>query len=170
MSARITWKELKEKFPLIYERERAKEGRPNSTASSSRGKRTASATLLREAKPGETGPWIVEIPGWVPPSINRYHHGHWAERSRVKKRAGRTVSEACFLAGVPRATTRRRLSIRLTLPRGRKAPDEDNIGKALRDGLTACGAIVDDAPEWIETGTYATETGELKTTLTLEDV
>lgn len=162
MSARITWKELREKFPEVYERERRRVGPDRGLGSS--------AIPLREARPGETGPWIVEIPGWCPPSINRYYHGHWAERARAKKRAAETVAAACLAAGPPLATTKRRLSIRLTLPKGRRAPDEDNIGKALRDGLTACGAIVDDAPEWCETGAYEIDRGPLKTTLTLEDV
>lgn len=162
MSARITWKELREKFPEVYERERRRVGPDRGLESS--------ATLLREARPGETGPWIVEIPGWCPPSINRYYHGHWAERARTKKRAAETVAAACLAAGPPLAATKRRLSIRLTLPKGRRAPDEDNIGKALRDGLTACGALVDDSPEWCETGAYEIDRGPLKTTLTLEDV
>ena len=165
MSARISWEELREKFPEIYAREMERRRVAGNAV-----ERGSSVIPLRETRPGETGPWIVEIPGWCPPSINRYYHGHWAERARTKKRAIETVALACRLADLPLAATRRRLSIRLTLPKGRRAPDEDNIGKGLRDGLTAYGAIVDDAPEWCETGAYEIDRGPLKTTMTLEDV
>ena len=162
MSARITWEELREKFPEIYERERNREAKPDPAR-----KRGSSVILLREAEPGEIGPWVVLIPGWQPPSLNRYLYRHWTETSKAKRDVIAVVGAACLAAGIPRATKRRRVSVSLT-KKGHR-PDHDNITKALYDGLKACGAILDDGPDWCETGRYEVGRGELKTTLTLED-
>lgn len=172
MAARISWAELREKFPEVYERERAREVRtatrslPTGPISTDYGRVTCA---LREAEPGESGPWVVEIPGWRPPSLNRYLSDHWMRRRTMKRKVAAIIAAACFLARVPRATTRRRVSIRLAVPSGRH-PDHDNITKALYDGLVAAGALVDDGPDWCETGLYQTERGELKTTIILEAI
>lgn len=129
-----------------------------------------SATDTDKPAAHSPGPWVVEIPGWVPPSLNTYLGQHWSVGAKVKKRVAHVVAVACLVAQVPKATTRRRLSVHLSLPRGRKAPDEDNIGKALRDALTACGAIHDDAPEWVESGPYTQSVGPLGTILRLEEI
>lgn len=129
-----------------------------------------SATGTGEPAAHSPGPWVVEIPGWVPPSWNPTLGRHWSVGAKVKKRVAHVVAVACLVAQVPKATTRRRLSIHLSLPRGRKAPDEDNIGKALRDALSACGAIRDDAPEWVESGPYTQSVGSLGTILRLEEI
>lgn len=166
MAARITWAELREKFPEVYERERAIRAPSTSPTSIDCGR---AACALREAEPGESGPWVVEIPGWRPPSLNRYLSDHWMRRRTMKRKVATIVAEACILAGVPRATTRRKVSIRLAVPSGRH-PDHDNITKALYDGLVAVGALVDDGPDWCETGRYETKRGKLKTTITLEAI
>lgn len=124
---------------------------------------------LRGAEPGETGPWEIELPGWRPPSLNRYVSQDWRVRRRLKMETTERVAEACVLRRIPRATRKRRVSIRLAVPSGRH-PDHDNLTKALYDGLTACGALVDDGPEWVETGRYDALRGPLKTVVILEDV
>ena len=135
-----------------------------------RAKRSGLLIPLRSADAHESGPWqfsLSELPG----NFNEFAGRHWSVKNRVKNRTRCAVGVACFADGVPRATGRRRVSIALELPAGRTAPDHDNLLKTLWDALTACGAIVDDSPEWIEGGGYTIEIGEkVLTVVTLEKV
>lgn len=129
------------------------------------------APMLRERRPDETGPWTVEIPGWCPPSLNRLLEMHPMARWRTKKHAEEVIAEACKRADIPRASERRRVSVAMTLPAGRRQQDEDNPLKVLRDGLKRCGALVDDKRKWCQTGDYPeAKIGPLMTTIVLEAV
>lgn len=127
--------------------------------------------LLRRREPNETGPWRIEIPGWCPPSLNRLLESHYMRRWRMKQQAHEVIANACLAADVPRADECRRVSILMTLPPGRRQQDEDNPAKVIRDGLVACGALVDDRRRWCVTGDYPeAEVGPLMTTIVLESM
>ncbi len=115
--------------------------------------------------------WRVEIPGWLPPSVNTLLTRHWAAAGKLKKRAYRVVSVACLVAQVPKAKGKRRVSIVATMgPRGRLR-DADGLWKVILDALKACGAIVDDGPRWVELGQIWVERAkERSTCITLEDI
>lgn len=132
-----------------------------------RAKAADAPTLLA---PGGLARWEVEIAGWVPPNLNRMLYKHWSRARNLKRGVAGVVAVECLRAGVARASGRRKLSIEVRTPPGRKHPDHDNILKALLDALRDCGAIVDDGPDHLEIGPYAPTTGRLATILTIEDL
>jgi len=115
--------------------------------------------------------WRVEVPGWVPTSLNELVGNH-AKAGRLKKRDARTIAAACVLAGVPRVgldaherahrkalaivgpqpgdpTPRRRhVRLEVRLAKGERALDEDNYFKSLMDGLKRAGMLFEDSRQW----------------------
>lgn len=115
--------------------------------------------------------WVIWMPGWIPVSLNRLLYRHWASASRAKRAAMAAVVAACVDCRVPAATGRRRVSIVVGLPDRRHRPDVDNLPKAVLDGLTACGALVDDSDDWCEQTAVRIAYGVDKgTTITLEEI
>jgi Holliday junction resolvase RusA-like endonuclease len=113
----------------------------------------------------------LEIPA-IPPSLNQLMRGTIKARIRIGK-AWRLVVAFAFArhAHIPAATGRRRVSLTVTLPGGQRAPDPDNIHKALADALTHCGAIRGDSYKWIEWGSVVFWRGPMpRTVVILEDV
>lgn len=116
-------------------------------------------------------PFVFRIPNWLPPSLNVLLRLHWAKRNDQAKAAYEMIYAYFVAAGIPKALgTRRRVSVRFTLPKGQRRSDPDNLLKVLLDGLKRCGAIVDDGPKWCELGPVCFDRGELATTITLEDI
>lgn len=114
--------------------------------------------------------WEVAIPGWRPASTNELLRSV-RERIAHKKRDRDHVSLFARVAGVPAATGKRRVSLRVTLPWGRRRWDVDALWKSLLDACTWSRLIVDDRPEWCELGPVEYRRGEaLETVIILEDV
>jgi Holliday junction resolvase RusA-like endonuclease len=109
------------------------------------------------------------IPNFLPARLNTLL-GHWGTRSKRKRADRDTIALAALLAGIPRATGPRRVSLVVTLGPRRRA-DPDCFFKSVCDALTACQLIVDDSSKWLELGPVRIERGKEKsTTIILEDV
>lgn len=114
---------------------------------------------------------LIEIPNWHPAPLNQLLGGHWARAARRKKTDRRMIEAYCYLAQVPRATGKRRLSLTIVLAPGQRACDPDAYHKALLDGLVHCGALRNDSHRWVELAPVQFERGKNKTTrIVLEDV
>lgn len=189
---RVTWDWLRDNHPEIYAREREKElaetpgaGPASSPRRPSARKARRSTTggvpggspiptpdgtdLARSLAPDAPG-WRVPIPLWQPPSLNEYLGGHFMRVAREKAAVAEVVGGYFLKSGVPAATGRRRVSIALRTPRPGRFPDHSNLLKALEDGLTACGAIIDDGDEYLKTGDYYPSRGPQLTIIILEDL
>jgi hypothetical protein len=130
-----------------------------------------SAVLLPDAPPGDTGPWEVTIPDWHPLSLNQMIGFNKFVVTRRKHKDAGLVGAACLLAGVPRATGKRRVTLTITLGPRQKGRDPDAWHKSTCDSLTSCGALVDDSREWVELPPVQYERGERRSTrITLEDI
>jgi hypothetical protein len=113
----------------------------------------------------------IEVPNWLPTPLNRLLGCHWGTRSRLKRADADLVAVYAMRAGVPRATSRRRVTLRLTLGPRQRAPDPDALWKSLLDGLVRAGLLVDDNYQGVELGEVIFERGpEQSTRIVLEDL
>ncbi len=115
--------------------------------------------------------WTFAVEGWQPARLNQWDGRHWSARAKAKKADRRVIALAAKLAGIPRATGNRRVSLHLTLEPRQRAPDVDAHWKSLLDGLTAAGLLRDDNRKWCELGTVTYSRGPSRATrVELEDV
>lgn len=150
MAVRITWEILERLDPEQAARLRKPPAASPVLPMGVRSRGTpAPLRLLPTADPADLGPWQFRFRG-LPANLNSYLGAHWSAKHRQKKRTYAYIHAACLDCGVPTATARLAVTVRLTLARGRKPPDHDNLLKALLDGLVAAGALVDDGPDWCE--------------------
>jgi hypothetical protein len=107
----------------------------------------------------------------LPPSLNRLMRGKLRTRMRLGGAWAWMVRLFARDAATAPATGKRRVSLVLVYPRGRKLHDPDSFFKAVGDGLVRAGLLVDDGPGWVEWGTvrYARGTNE-STEIILEDL
>lgn len=114
--------------------------------------------------------WQVHIPDFHPARLNQLL-GHHYRRGRLKRDDAMLVAHHLVQARVPRATGKRRVSLRLTLAPRQRAGDPDAYWKSLLDALVRCGALVDDNRHWCELGPVTFERGtRLETVIILEEV
>lgn len=117
------------------------------------------------------GIWTMELPGWQPCPLNRLLHCHWGTAAKRKALDRDTIAAAVLVYGVPPATGKRRVELRIILAKGQRASDPDSFWKSLLDGLTHARAIRDDNRQWCELGPARFARGEdLVTLVTLVDV
>jgi Holliday junction resolvase RusA-like endonuclease len=111
------------------------------------------------------------IPGWMPVPLNKMLGHHWGTATK-HKRADRLVVKAAVLAyHVPRAEVRRRVTVLVVLPKGKRAPDPDALYKSLLDAMVEAGALVNDSYRWVVADPVEFARGDKLTTfVTLEDV
>lgn len=110
------------------------------------------------------------IPDWRPTPLNRLLR-HWATAAHLKRVDREMVMGYAIQAGIPKATTRRRVRLVVTLPKGRKAFDPDAPWKGVLDGLVHTGLLVDDSAKWVELAPVEFRKGDrLETTIELEDL
>jgi hypothetical protein len=114
---------------------------------------------------------ILYLPDYSPISLNKLLKMHWAEQGRVKKGDKQIVSHYAGEQMLKPAIGKRRVSLFVTLAKGGKRMDEDNIFKVLLDSLVACGLLKNDSPNWVERGKVTWAKGETRETFVLlEDV
>lgn len=113
---------------------------------------------------------LIAIPGFRPALLNELVGVHRFQAHRRKKRDREMIGVYSILAGVPRATGRRRVSLEIAGP-FRRLPDPDAPWKSVLDALVACAMLRDDGAAWCELGsvTYLREL-EYRTVITLEDL
>lgn len=121
-------------------------------------------------KVGLAGPWTITVEDWHPPTVNSLMRGHWAKRGRVKKSATYRVTLECKKFAVPVADRKRKVEITVYCPNMSRQPDPDNTLKAVLDGLSHAGAIVDDKSQWCEWTTPVVLKGKKCTVIRISDL
>ena len=109
----------------------------------------------------------ITIPNWHPAPLNKLMRNRW-EAARLKK-ADREII-AHYASKSPKANSKRRVSLTITLAKGQRACDPDAYTKSLLDGLVHCGQLVDDSRLWCEIEAIKFERGNKSTTILLEAV
>lgn len=121
-----------------------------------------------------SGVYCLYLPQFTPTSTNQLFRSVKG-RVRLKKGDRAVVAYCAGLANIPQATGRRRVSLRITLPKGTRAMDPDNAHKSLADALKAAGLVRNDSHRWLEWGPtlFQRETtgrGTRETFVILEDL
>lgn len=94
--------------------------------------------------------WTVWVERWHPNSINECRGKHWEVEARIKRKMTDLLIAYRVANGIPRATGKRRVSLRLTFPPGARRPDKGNLRKLFDDACKRAGLIKDDGPLWLE--------------------
>jgi DNA-directed RNA polymerase specialized sigma24 family protein len=97
--------------------------------------------------------YTLFVPRWRPTLVNQFIGRHWAKVYKMKQTDIELVTAYARISGIPKAKTRRRVSLEVNLTGRQKPFDEDAPWKFLLDGLVLAGLLVDDSPEWAEMGT-----------------
>lgn len=114
---------------------------------------------------------VLEIDGWHPARKNEWEGRHWSVKNRIKAADKAVVFAANFNAGIPKATTKRRVRLTITLGPRQRGGDVDAYWKSLLDALKCAGLIIDDSKEWVETPPVEYVRGPKKATrIELEDI
>lgn len=114
--------------------------------------------------------WTILIENWLPPLLNRSRGRHWSVGHKLTQQAAERLGWAKLAAGVPDATTRRRVAVTLILGPQSKKCDGDSL-KHFWDGCKHAHLIVDDSLEWLEAPPLAFERGPQKgTKIVIEDL
>jgi hypothetical protein len=92
----------------------------------------------------------VRIAGAICPTLNALMRGKLRARMALEAGWRAVVAHAATAAGVPRATGKRRVTIRIILGARRRGADPDAFFKASGDALKAAGMLVDDSRKWVE--------------------
>lgn len=112
----------------------------------------------------------IEIPNWLPASVNGLMRMDRHKRNRVLSSDAQMVAGYALQADLPHAAGKRRVTLTFAAPggRGAKTGDADNRQKSCLDALVKCGALVDDSPAWVEVVVCCVR-GPKSTTIELED-
>ena len=96
---------------------------------------------------------------------------HWGKRSRLKKQDRDFVWAYSLLLGIPQATTKRRVSLEITITGRQQETDPDALWKSCLDALVKNSRLMDDSAKWCELGTVTYTRGEkTETVIVLEDI
>lgn len=96
---------------------------------------------------------------------------HWAKAARMKKR-DREIIGYSFL-GKPKATGKRRVSLKIILKPGARGGDPDCWAKSVGDSLVHAGMLTDDNRQGVEWSPVTYERGthfRWGTVISLEDI
>jgi hypothetical protein len=117
------------------------------------------------------GVYEIRIADWIPTPLNKLLHVHWGTRAKMKRFDCEIVAVSFSRTKFPAATGRRRVRLRVTLPKGKRSPDPDSLYKSLCDALVHCMALVNDSSKWVELGGVEFVRGDrLETVIRLEDI
>jgi Holliday junction resolvase RusA-like endonuclease len=113
----------------------------------------------------------LAIPNWHPTRLNELLGCNWRKRHRLKKADRELIGVYARLAGVPKATGKRKVSLHLILGPGQRAGDPDCYLKSLFDALTACRLLIDDNRQHVELGAVRFSRGKARVAIiSLEDL
>ncbi|HKI30283.1 MAG TPA: hypothetical protein VKA46_00225 [Gemmataceae bacterium] len=114
---------------------------------------------------------VLTIPDWHPARLNQLLTQHWRPRYRLKRADAALVATYAHLTGIPPATGRRRVLLRITLGPRQRAGDPDAYWKSLLDALKAARLLVDDNRQGVELGPVTFDRGPARATaITLENL
>jgi hypothetical protein len=133
----------------------------------------AKCEALAEPSPcSERGRFVLTIPDWIPPLLNKSRGRHWSVEAKLKKCTAELLSALAYVQGVPKATSKRRVSILVEMSGRGRTPDKDCWDKILLDSLVTAGLLTGDGAAGLD-GRMEVDIvrGKVKaTTITLEDV
>lgn len=130
---------------------------------------TRSTRSTKEA-PVLAGVLKLAIPGFQPATLNELLRG-WRQAAKLKKRDRRVIGMYAMIAGIPKATGKRRVTLTIILGPRQRGADVDAWWKSTLDALKHCGAITDDDRHGVELAPVRYERGpERGTVIELEDV
>jgi hypothetical protein len=113
---------------------------------------------------------VLTLPDFVPTSDNRLYRGKIRDRCRLSRGDHQVIAYYAKEQELVAATTPRRVSIAITVKRGR-GPDPSNVLKVLLDGLVNCGLLIGDDALHVELGGVTVARGSSRqTTVTLTDL
>ena len=113
--------------------------------------------------------YTISIPNWHPVRLNMLMAVHHMKAYRLKEADKEVV--AWYMSTVPPATTKRRLTLTIVLPPGRRGGDPSAYWKSLEDSLVSCKRLVNDSKEWVELAPVRYERGQAPASIiTLEDL
>jgi hypothetical protein len=90
------------------------------------------------------------VPNYLPPTLNAIMRGHLRTRMKKSRECHDLFGHYFKESGIPKATCKRRVMLKLTLGPRRNTFDVDAPWKGTLDALTACGAILGDRPDQCE--------------------
>lgn len=121
--------------------------------------------------PSVGGLWMFRIDGFHPVLLNKLLGVHWAAAGRLKKADREIIAHYASAVGVPRATGKRQVTLRIVLAKGQRGGDGDAYYKSALDALVKAGLLVDDNRQWAELMPVEYERAAKKATvITLEEV
>lgn len=114
---------------------------------------------------------VLVLDGIQPPTLNQLMRGRIRDRIRLGKQFRTAVMLRAREQFLVLALTKRRVSIAITLPKGKRAADPDAFFKAVGDSLVKANLLVGDSHKWVQWGTVDFLRGEsLSTCIYLEDI
>lgn len=93
----------------------------------------------------------IWIPGWRPTPLNELLGNHH-KAGRLKAHDRDVVGKACLAHAAGECVTKRRVDLRIILPKGQRGFDKDAFWKSALDALVASGALKNDSPAWCVPG------------------
>lgn len=115
--------------------------------------------------------WTMNIPGWTSTPLNKLMTVHWGTAARCKKADVQVVGNAKMAAGVPDATTKRRIEIIVIYPKGQRQYDKDAFLKSLLDAMVRAKVLVNDSPAWADYDLPEYARGDkLRTIITVQEL
>lgn len=97
--------------------------------------------------------WTLYLPGWIPAPLNQLLGNHH-KAARLKAHDREIIGRACVAYGVKAAiggcAGRRRVSMLVVWPPGKRAVDPDALFKSTLDALVHAGALWDDSANYVK--------------------
>jgi len=115
----------------------------------------------------------IFVPNWRPVRDNQLTGAHHFTKHRLKRGDAEMVTAYARMADIPRATTKRRVWLEITLVGRQRECDPLSFAKSTLDALKLCGMLVDDNSKWCDPlSPFAryNRNGEAGTTIVLEDI
>jgi hypothetical protein len=107
---------------------------------------------------------VLYLPSYSLASLNKVIGYHWSVKAKQKKSDREIVAHYATVQQLVKAGAPRRVSMRVVLPKGKRAADEDNVWKGCLDALVQAGLLVNDSPAWVKRGPleYVRHAGDLR--------
>lgn len=105
------------------------------------------------------GVYRMVIPRWHPTKLNDLLNCHWAVADRRKTADREQLAASAWMADIPKATGKRRVTLTIILGPRQRGGDVDCYWKSTLDALKNLRLIIDDSPKWCELAPVKYERG-----------